>query len=105
MGTNRIRYSEGMHKYLVVAMLVACSGSTPSGGTVDAPPNQPYGAKCVTASDMSTECATGVCTNTFDTLGYSVCSAKCTMLMATDPTCPATPGAQFCNKKGYCKPF
>ena len=71
----------------------------------DAPANQPYGSKCVTASDTSTECATGVCTNSFDSLGYSVCSAKCTMLMATDPSCPATPGMQFCNKKGYCKPF
>jgi len=97
-----------MHKYLLSAVLalVACSGDTPkSTPSIDAPSNQAYGATCVTASDMSTECATGICTNTFDTLGYSVCSAKCTMLMATDPACPATPGAQFCNKKGYCKPF
>ncbi len=99
-----------MHKYVVAAAFamaawVACSGQAPKVAGTDAPPNQPYGATCVTASDMSTECATGICTNTFDTLGYSVCSAKCTMLMATDPTCPTSAGSQFCNKKGYCKPF
>jgi hypothetical protein len=93
-----------MHKYLLVAVLAACSGSAPQ--MPDAPPNQAFGAKCNTASDMSTECMSMVCTNSFDTLGYSVCSQKCTMFMANDPSCPMVGSAAgFCNKKGYCKPF
>ncbi len=93
-----------MHKYLVVAVLAlaSCAGNAPK-GTADAPSNQPFGAVCVTPSDMSTECMSGVCTNSFDMLGYSICSQKCTMLMAIDPTCPAGT-SQMCNKKGYCKP-
>ena len=94
-----------MLKHLLLAVAIAaCSGG--SAPTPDAtPPNQAYGAKCGAPSDTSPDCMSGVCTNTFDTLGYNVCSAKCTMLMATDPSCPASPGMQFCNKKGYCKPF
>ncbi len=95
-----------MHKYLVVAVLalVGCAGNTPK-SMPDAAlgSNLPCGAKCQIASDMSTECTSGVCTNSFDMLGYSICSQKCTMLMAIDPTCPAGT-SQMCNKKGYCKP-
>jgi len=90
-----------MHKYLLAVVLAACAGNTPK--TADAPSNQAFGATCVTPSDMSTECMSGVCTNSFDQLGYSICSQKCTMLMAIDPTCPAGT-SQMCNKKGYCKP-
>ena len=93
-----------MHKYLValVLALVSCAGNAPK-GPPDAPRNQAFGATCVTPSDMSTECMSGVCTNSFDMLGYSICSQKCTMLMAIDPSCPAGT-SQMCNKKGYCKP-
>ncbi|HSN30400.1 MAG TPA: hypothetical protein VLT45_29125 [Kofleriaceae bacterium] len=93
---------------LVIA-LAACSADAPA-PTPDAPgsgggsnTNLPFGATCTVTSDMSTECASGVCTNSFDTLGHDICSQKCTMLMATDPTCPAGT-SQKCNMKGYCKP-
>jgi len=98
-----------MHRYLlasafaVVAVIAACAGSSPTSTPMDAPANQAFGAKCGSASDMSTECLSGVCTNSFDMLGYSICSQKCTMLMAIDPSCP-TGTSQMCNKKGYCKP-
>lgn len=92
-----------MLKHLLLALAVsACMAGSSS--TPDAPlTNQPFGARCGTASDMSTECASGVCTNSIDQLGYSICSQKCTMLKATDPSCPAGT-SQFCNAKGYCKP-
>jgi hypothetical protein len=90
-----------MHKYLLAVVLAGCPGSAPK--MPDAPSNQAFGATCNTASDMSTECASGVCTNSFDMLGYDICSQKCTMFMAIDPTCPAGT-SQMCNKKGYCKP-
>jgi hypothetical protein len=64
-----------------------------------------FGATCVTVTDTgSTECTSGVCTNSFNQTG-PVCSQKCTMLMATDPSCPSgSNGQKFCNMKGYCKP-
>jgi hypothetical protein len=87
--------------------LAACTADAPA-PTPDAPgsgggSNLPFGATCTTASDTSTECASGVCTNSFDTLGHNICSQKCTMLQATDPSCPAGT-SQKCNMKGYCKP-
>lgn len=86
--------------------LDACSGSSPA-PTVDAAPagsNLPFGATCNITSDMSTECASGVCTNSFDMLGHDVCSQKCTVLGGTDTTCPQGSSGQKCNMKGYCKP-
>ena len=87
--------------------LVACTanapGPTPDAAGSGSATNLPFGAKCNVSSDTSTECASGVCTNSFDMLGYNICSQKCTMLMATDPTCPAGT-SQKCNMKGYCKP-
>ena len=88
-----------------VLLAAACAGSSPPPSPDAAlKTNVPFGGMCTVVSDMSTECTTGVCTNTFDTLGYSVCSQKCTVLMGTDPTCPMGPSAQKCNMKGYCKP-
>jgi hypothetical protein len=93
-----------MRKYLLMALVLgACSGDSPKNTTPDAPLNQAFGAKCGTASDTSAECMSGVCTDSFDMLGYSICSQKCTMFMAPDPSCPAGT-SQMCNKKGYCKP-
>jgi hypothetical protein len=98
-----------MRKYLVVAAIVmsacwaGCSGDTPKGTQMDAGTNLAFGATCGSASDTSTECTSGVCTNSFDMLGYNICSQKCTNLMAIDTTCP-TGTSQMCNKKGYCKP-
>lgn len=97
-----------MLKSVILAfVLAACTSDAPpppadaTGSGSDT--NLPFGAMCNTPSDTSTECASGVCTNSFDNLGYSICSQKCTMLMATDPTCP-TGTSQKCNLKGYCKP-
>ena len=84
---------------LVVA-LAACAGNSPP--APDAATNLPFGATCATTSDTSTECASGVCTNTFDMLGHSVCSQKCTVGM--DQTCPSGSAGMKCNLKGYCKP-
>lgn len=88
-----------------LALLVACGGG--SGPSADAgPPPAPgsFGAACATVSDTSTECTSGVCTNTFDQLGHPVCSQKCTVFSGTDPTCPNGSQGQKCNMKGYCKP-
>ena len=88
-------------------LLAACTADAPA-PTVDAAgsaagSNLPFGATCTTPSDMSTECTSGVCTNSFDTLGHSICSQKCTVLQGTDPSCPSGT-SQKCNMKGYCKP-
>ncbi len=96
-----------MLKTIAVALLFAAC-------TADAPPppvdsgtgsgtNLPFGAACTTASDTSTECASGVCTDSFDQSAQPVCSQKCTMLQTTDPSCPSGT-SQKCNLKGYCKP-
>lgn len=83
------------------AIFAACGGS---GSTPDAALGA-FGAKCMTASDMATDCASHVCTDSFNMLGYNVCSQKCTMTMSADPSCPAgSGGSSFCNSKGYCKP-
>jgi hypothetical protein len=95
-----------MRKYLLAAaFLFGCSGSTPK--TPDAAmlgSNLPFGAACSVVSDMSTECASGVCTNTVDQSSTPLCSQKCTMLGGTDPTCPVGSMGQKCNMKGYCRP-
>ncbi|HTL39017.1 MAG TPA: hypothetical protein VL326_38060 [Kofleriaceae bacterium] len=87
----------------VALVLAACTGDSPT-PAADAPPAGTFGAPCTTVSDMSTECASHVCTNSIDQAGTPICSQKCTMLMATDPTCPAGPSNMKCNSKGYCKP-
>ena len=100
-----------MLKTLVLAIaLTACStdSTVPTsdasmGSNTGSDTNLPFGATCTTPSDTSTECASGVCTNSFDMLGHSICSQKCTVLMGTDPSCPSGT-SQMCNKKGYCKP-
>ena len=78
-------------------LLGACTDDSSSGGTLE------FGATCTTASDTSTECASHVCTSSFDMLGHSVCSQLCTFGM--NDSCPAgSTGAKMCNMKGYCKP-
>lgn len=63
-----------------------------------------FGAACTTVTDTgSTECASGVCTDSFN-MTAPECSQKCTMLMATDPSCPSGSMGQKCNAKGYCRP-
>jgi hypothetical protein len=92
-----------MYSLAVALVVAACSTGSKSPGP-DAATNQPFGAACVTASDTSTECASGVCTSTIDQVGHPVCSQKCTMLGGTDTTCPQGSMGQKCNMKGYCRP-
>ena len=90
-------------KYLACAWLVlaalACAGDSPS-----EPAPGTFGAACTTVTDTgSTECQSGVCTNTFDMAGHPVCSVKCATPDASN--CPAgADGTMKCNMKGYCKP-
>jgi hypothetical protein len=93
-----------MAKLLAFAIaLAACSGSAPPSPPVDAMGALgAFGATCQVTSDMSTECTSGVCTNTIDQLGHDVCSQKCTV--GVDSTCPVGSAGQKCNGKGYCKP-
>jgi hypothetical protein len=94
-----------MQRWLLAWSLVlaACSGSSPA-PTVDAsgPAARQFGAACVTPSDTSTECDSGVCTSTFDMIGHPVCSQRCAF--GTDSTCPSGATGMKCNMKGYCKP-
>jgi hypothetical protein len=79
-------------------LIDAGSGSNPGSGGSGA-----FGATCTTDSNTSTECASGVCTDSFGQLG-TVCSQQCTMLNATDPSCPNGSMGQKCSMKGYCRP-
>ena len=93
-----------MRKCLLVAWfaIAACAGKKPAPDALLM--NVPFGGVCTSVTDTSVECTTGVCTNSFDMLSTPICSVKCTMLMALDPSeCPAG-SSQMCNKKGYCKP-
>jgi len=88
-----------MQRLLLACSLVFCactdSNSTSEGAA--------FGAACTTASNTSTECASGVCTNSFDMIGHPVCSQQCTYGM--NDGCPAgSTGTKMCNMKGYCKP-
>ena len=65
--------------------------------------NAAFGSACTVVSDTSTECASGVCTDSFNMLGI-VCSQKCTVLNGSDATCPNGSMGQKCNMKGYCRP-
>jgi hypothetical protein len=92
---------------LAALLLSSCSGDPPKtvdASTADGPAAGAFGAACVTATDTSTECVSGVCTSSIDTLGHPVCSKKCTVLGGTDPTCPTGSMGQKCNMKGYCRP-
>ncbi len=94
-----------MLRSLALALvLAACGGGAPP-PPPDAPKltNQPFGAMCTVVSDMSTECTSGVCTDSFN-MTTPLCSQKCTMLQMTDPTCPMGSQGQKCNLKGYCRP-
>ena len=87
-------------------VLCACSGSAPAPApdASSGPAAGTFGATCTTPADMSSECMNKACTNSFDMTGHPVCSQLCTMLKATDPSCPNGSMGQFCNMKGYCKP-
>jgi hypothetical protein len=74
------------------------AGSGSNHGTIG------FGSACNTVSDTSTECASGVCTNTFNMFPTPVCSQKCTVLGGSDSTCPVGSMGQKCNQMGYCRP-
>ena len=85
---------------LGLTFAIACNSGDDGGGVAAGT----FGATCVTVVDTgSTECDSGVCTDSFDMLGHNVCSLKCT---TADPSvCPAgADGIKKCNMKGYCKP-
>jgi len=101
--------SSTMQRLLLALSLVlgACSSSSSpavDAGGSDGPAPGAFGATCTTVSDTSSECMGKPCTNTFNMLPTPVCSQKCTMLKATDPTCPNGSMGQFCNMMGYCRP-
>ena len=98
-----------MRLAVLFLLLLACTGPeqtlAPDGpAQVDAPSDDggglPFGAGCQVVSDMSTECAGGVCFhfNMFPSPG--VCTQKCTM----DAQCPAGSMGPKCNTMGYCRP-
>jgi len=64
--------------------------------------NAAFGETCTKVTNDSTECASKVCTDTFDMLGHPVCSQTCTVGM--DSTCPSGSTGMKCNMKGFCKP-
>jgi len=87
---------------LLLLLLAGCPGDNPKPAP-DGPAAGAFGATCTTVVDTgSTECTSGVCTNTFDMIGHPVCSQKCTVGM--DSTCPSGSTGMKCNMKGYCKP-
>lgn len=100
-----------MTRLLLIAIVLSAGACTTGPSTqpadapsADGPAAGTFGAACTTVSDQSTECMSGVCTNTFDQIGHPVCSQRCTVLQGTDPTCPMGPSNQKCNMQGYCKP-
>jgi hypothetical protein len=87
------------------ALLVACgSSNSPSVDAKGSNEGLGFGSDCVTVSDTSIECASGVCTNSFNMFPTPVCSQKCTVLGGSDTTCPVGSMGQKCNMQGYCRP-
>ncbi len=77
---------------------LACASDGGSG-----PDPGAFGSECTTVVDTgSTECESGVCTDSFDMVGHPVCSVTCTP--GDDSTCPDGSAGKKCNMKGYCKP-
>jgi hypothetical protein len=87
-----------------IIALAACAGKAPPPSPDAGAPitNAPFGATCTVVSNMSTECTSGVCTDSIDMLGHPVCSVQCTY--GDNSTCPSGSSGQKCNMKGYCKP-
>jgi hypothetical protein len=87
----------------LVALLLTfagCSGSAPP--APDGPAPGTFGATCTVVSNTSTECQSGVCTDSINMLPHPVCSQTCTF--GNDSTCPAGSMGPKCNMKGYCRP-
>ena len=83
------------------AFAVACAGKSPP--SPDAATGLGFGSSCTVVSDMSTECASGVCTDSINQLPTPVCSVKCNTA-GTGSDCPVGSMGQKCNAKGYCRP-
>jgi hypothetical protein len=92
-----------MRLLLLALALAACGSSNPPTPDAARTTGAGFGSACTVVSDTSTECTTGVCTDSFNMLG-DVCSVKCTLLNMTDPACPTGSMGQKCNMKGYCRP-
>jgi hypothetical protein len=91
-----------MLKHLLLALGIAGCTSGSSNPAVDAA-HGAFGAACTAVVDTgSTECTSGVCTNSFDMIGHPVCSQKCTP--GDGSTCPNGSMGMKCNTQGYCRP-
>jgi len=82
----------------LVILLAAC--------TVNAPSMQGqklvFGEECTVVSDTSTECSSGVCTDSFTAIDHPVCSEKC--MIGSDGTCPEGSKGMMCSTQGLCSP-
>ncbi|HEU4732907.1 MAG TPA: hypothetical protein VFT22_33665 [Kofleriaceae bacterium] len=88
-----------MRRLMLACSLLLCACTDDSSSTGMAA----FGEACTTVSNTSTECQSGVCTDSFDMIGHPVCSQLCTAGM--NDSCPVgTSGMKFCNMKGFCKP-
>ena len=81
----------------------ACGSSNPPAADAPKAGSAAFGAACTVVTDTGTECAGGVCSDSFN-MTAPLCSQKCTLLMMTDPSCPTGSMGQKCNMKGYCRP-
>jgi len=89
---------------VLASVYFACGGdNTPTQMDAAGIHNAAFGSACTVASDTSTECDSGVCTDSID-MTAPVCSQKCTMPMMTDTSCPVGSMGQKCNSKSYCRP-
>jgi hypothetical protein len=95
---DRIQCNVGtMRRFLLAcSLLLGACADDPSTGTLQ------FGEACTMVSNTSDECASHVCTDSFDMIGHPVCSQTCTAGM--DSTCPSGSAGMKCNMKGYCKP-
>jgi hypothetical protein len=99
-----------MKVFAILLVVAGCSSNDPApkmdaaAGSGSGSGSGAFGAMCTVVTDTgSTECASGVCTDSFN-MTTPECSQKCTMLMAMDPSCPSGSMGMKCNMKGYCRP-
>ena len=90
-----------MRASLIASLFIlACSSSSTPKKVDAAITNAGFGSACTVVSNTSTECASGVCTDSVNMDATPVCSLQCTM----DSMCPNGSMGMKCNMKGYCRP-
>jgi hypothetical protein len=97
-----------MRRFVVLCFVVVLAGCHGDATSMPPPPDMEpapgtFGAPCTVVGNMSTECQSHVCTNTFDAYDHPICSQQCKPGTA-DPTCPSGSQGMHCNMQGYCKP-